>query len=306
MKSIDIKRSFILLICLLITSCADFWGPEDPSEESKTVPWNQLSGRIVFVSYSSEMGRSYSTLYLMNASKKTIEPLYTFNGVSPAWSFDGAFLLAVGGGQIGVTNLTDSNYNISIPKKNIRYGTWNLLNQIAVVLSDSSSDSSYSVLINDKILLQNINGRKTRIALSHDGKYAIVCISKPSILYGNAVNIGIYRINLSDSSIFTLRTSNAPNEYYESPIFSFNDKKITFIKVIQGTIDIRELWVMNDDGTNSRIISSGGWESDPVFSPSNEKIMFGKEGKLFLINIDGTGLVQIIKTTGGGSPTWTN
>lgn len=300
----NVSKKFILLIILIFSGCSEFWPPETPKDEIDTVPWNKLSGRVVFSHGGSEMGRTYSTLYKMDVNKKSVETIYDLYGFFPEWSFDGKFLLVTENGQLNVTNFRDSFYTVSYPHSKISYGSWTATNMIAAVVTDSSLDSIYSIWIGNKPFIQNINGAITRPAFSHDGKYVIVCISKPSTIFGKYISPGIIKINLLDSSCVIIQSPNIQNEIYESPIFSFDDSKIAFIKSFQSYSINHELWVINNDGTNGRLLSSDLWDSNPAFSPQNDKIMFGHHWNLFLINVDGSGLTQLFKT-GSGTPTWT-
>lgn len=78
--------------------------------------------------------------------------------------------------------------------------------------------------------------------------------------------------------------------------------------------DYTEIWVMNSDGTNRRLVYKGGKDKvasvhDPAFSPDKKKVVFSKVNPnfknfrsdpnantahdLWVINIDGTGLTRL-------------
>ena len=77
------------------------------------------------------------------------------------------------------------------------------------------------------------------------------------------------------------------------------------------TIDI---WIMRADGSESRRLTEGAIDVEPVFSPDGRQIAFGRivgdtpEGQLeaiYVINADGTGLREVVPaTTGLEHPDW--
>lgn len=93
-----------------------------------------------------------------------------------------------------------------------------------------------------------------------------------------------------------------------SPTWSPDGKQIAFVSDRNGELQI---YVMNSDGSNLRRITSGGYSTDPSWSPNIDvnKIAFvrveGAEANIYTINTDGSDEQRL--TSGSGrneNPSW--
>jgi TolB protein len=75
--------------------------------------------------------------------------------------------------------------------------------------------------------------------------------------------------------------------------------KIAFSSDAGGSADIL---VMNADGSGRENLTTGaGEDTDPAWSPDGRRLAFVREGAVFLIRADGSGLKRV---TAGASPAW--
>lgn len=76
-----------------------------------------------------------------------------------------------------------------------------------------------------------------------------------------------------------------------NPIFSPDGKNIAYI--IRPEFGPALLSIMNSDGSNKKILTQCS-EKEFKFSPDGKKIVFNYQGKLYVINSDGSGLAELI------------
>ena len=94
------------------------------------------------------------------------------------------------------------------------------------------------------------------------------------------------------------------------PEYSPDGKKIAFDRLLSGGPNV---FVMNSDGTNPVLVASAGpnpnttFSSDPTWSSDGTKLAFvsarngARRKEIFVINVDGTGLVQLTTNVQLGS-----
>jgi Tol biopolymer transport system component len=131
----------------------------------------------------------------------------------------------------------------------------------------------------------------------------------------NAAANEVYKVKYDGTGL--TRLTRTPDRGEADVDLSDDGKLITFMdNKIQPPDDYTEIWVMNSDGTNLRLVYKGGKPGvdsvhDPAFSPDGKKIAFSKVNSayrnfrdkpdantahdLYSINIDGTGLTRITR-----------
>lgn len=95
-----------------------------------------------------------------------------------------------------------------------------------------------------------------------------------------------------------------------SPAFSPDGKKIAFVSDREGPHLITDIYVMNADGSNKRLVTDETKipgdrmnDFDPAFSPSGRQVVFSRgrgysefNNDLYKINVDGTNLTPLFET----------
>jgi len=131
----------------------------------------------------------------------------------------------------------------------------------------------------------------------------------------NAGANDVYKVKYDGTGL--TRLTRTPDRGEADVALSSDGTLVTFMdNKIQPPNDYTEIWVMNSDGTNPRLVYKGGRPGvdsvhDPAFSPDNKKIVFSKVNPkfknfsnrsdantahdIYSINIDGTGLTRITK-----------
>ncbi|MCC2604766.1 TolB family protein [Planctobacterium marinum] len=110
--------------------------------------------------------------------------------------------------------------------------------------------------------------------------------------------------NRDGSNIITL-TNNDAEDWH--PEVSPDGKHVAFMSDRDGN---REIYVMDIDGENERRLTNNELSDwDPVWSPDGAKIAFVSDNveglyDIHIINVDGSGLYQVVKN--GSQPSWIN
>jgi Tol biopolymer transport system component len=119
----------------------------------------------------------------------------------------------------------------------------------------------------------------------------VLIFSNDSVLFGDIVVM-----NPDGSGRRRITTDGAG---YEAPAISPDGRRIAYAQFNNGT---RGIYIMNADGTNrSLLISRSLFDGEPAWSPDGSQIAFrslnsgpfGDYGRIFVINVDGTGLHQV-------------
>ena len=73
------------------------------------------------------------------------------------------------------------------------------------------------------------------------------------------------------------------------PRLSYDGTKIVYISANAP----HEIWIMNNNGSNRRQLTSGYDDSHPDLSPDRSKIAFSRNGDLYVMNLDSSFLTQL-------------
>jgi tol-pal system beta propeller repeat protein TolB len=124
-------------------------------------------------------------------------------------------------------------------------------------------------------------------------------------------NSEIYVMNADGSGLVRLTTSKGQDA---DPSWSPDGGKIAFRSERDG---VSEIYVMNADGSNVvRLTNNDNYDGEPEWSPDGAKIAFTRESScdyyyyydcyrgLFVMNVDGTGVVQLTSDSYDTTPSW--
>ena len=129
---------------------------------------------------------------------------------------------------------------------------------------------------------------------SSDGS-RIAFASRPDTLSDSDV----YLMNADGTNRQRLTTHPQPEEF---PTWSPDGATIAFVSY-NGTPD--GIHLMNPDGTNRRTFSIDGLTGNgPAWSPDSKRLVFAREGSLYLSDADGTNMNPMANTLYGTEPSW--
>jgi Domain of unknown function (DUF4214)/WD40-like Beta Propeller Repeat len=128
---------------------------------------------------------------------------------------------------------------------------------------------------------------------------------------------GIYLINADGSNLTPIIQSSGfsirgPFDMNQSPSWSPDGAKIVFNGYHGCNIEgcaVLQISVANADGTAQRALvenSDSGFNSTPNWSPDGTRIIFARDGDLFVLNADGSSLINITNTNNANEwdPAW--
>ena len=115
-------------------------------------------------------------------------------------------------------------------------------------------------------------------------------------LYFSSGKDGYYEIYRSDYKALNVTKLTGHKAYSHTPAVSPDGTKIAYVS---GSSSLeysdREIYVMNSDGTgNIRITNNSLTNYSPSFSPDGKTICYGEDGKIKIINADGTGVARYV------------
>ncbi|WP_455368617.1 hypothetical protein [[Eubacterium] cellulosolvens] len=119
----------------------------------------------------------------------------------------------------------------------------------------------------------------------------------------DGVNLRIFVMDNDGSNMQQITDGNGFEDY--DPCWSPDGTKIVFVRRDR-TSFLRELWIINEDGSGLKPLSTGVDDFDPAWSPDGKKIAFSRSSEgldIFVINADGTGSANLL-ISDGQYPSW--
>ena len=234
-----------------------------------------------FIAFASNRDGNYE-IYVMNEDGTDQKNLTCSpgNDRDPAWSFDGE--------KIAFTSDRDGNYEIYIMdadgsnQKRLtfspgsdRYPAWSPDGDHIVFTTDRDTNDEIYVINVKKKTLERLTRNLSfdaRPTWSPNGEKIVY---DSSGLYQNRYPYDIYTMDTDGSNKTNLTNYIDRNS---DPAWSFDGKKIAFVKRLEGSYNI---FVMDVDGKNQVNVTnnpSGNW--DPAWSPDTKKIVFASDRQI--------------------------
>jgi len=308
----NILSNKILLPLCLALGLGVFWQcdrvPEQPvpvkSEEDNKIPFEQLSGTIVFRRNLADFPDNYYFIKL-DASESAISQITTFDAYIPsnlALSPDGSEILFsyfVYKGQTKTflwqlytmdinsliahnisPSLFDDSYGAWAPDgKKIAF--WSYRNSYSSIwLVDLDNDSSF-------YLTEVAEINRTRPAWYPDGEHLLFVDSDSS---GKPT---LFQLSLSSSERTPLYSDERSSSEvaFKHPMISPDGKMAVFVKAFLDNTE--EVWTFELEARAATRLTQGHSDWHPIWSPDGLKILFSRTRYLFVINKDGSDLTQI-------------
>jgi len=292
-------KNLLLIFTLFITfSCS-----ENIIEPPKIIPviptdeapsWSPDGRWIAYSHFNPDINdTTYVTgLYVIDTSGQNRRLLISGPAYNPDWSPDSK-KITFNNGDIFTINKNGDSLNQITHISDCYFPNWSP-NGKKIAFDTSFQDSTGS----NVIWMINPNGKELVDVSMHgigEMRDPDWSPSMSKIIYSGShssdTESQIWSLNLSLDGYINLSANNFVTNRY--PSWSPDGSKITWSATNKSDSYIM---VMNSDGSNQHILTSGSY---PSWSPNSKKIVFQKlnineeKGVLWIINIDGSGLKQL-------------
>lgn len=145
----------------------------------------------------------------------------------------------------------------------------------------------------DEIYIMNADGTRQRRLTQLKASVFALSWSPDStqlvfVTSAGEFNSKVYTARIEDS---TVRCLSIGENYDTSPTWAPDSNTIAFVSERDGS---PEIYTMREDGSDQRRLTQNQLtEHSLIWSPDGKRIAFSAEGAIYLINADGTGLIQI-------------
>lgn len=290
MKSIKILSLLILAKIIFCFACSK----QSPEPEPQIIPLDGRGGGVIAYCYQPDsQGSVNEDIYAINAdgsgNKKLIDESVGLN--YPDWSPDGERNTIIG----YVSESTWSIYVFEIDGTNLQ----RLTTTTDVWDTDPSWSPDGTQIVFTRIYPSQNNRAEIRIMDADGSNQQIIGIEGGSAKWSHDGVRLIYHAYKNDNyDIYTCNVDGTNEQQITntvtgelSPVWSPDGSQIA-VTVITDTGGgfLHEIYVMNADGSNSRLLAEG---ANPRWSPDGLLIAFKSNGDVFIINADGTNLRQV-------------
>jgi len=279
-------------------------GPLIGPDELEKIPFDRIHGKIAF---RRELpGQELvSHLLILDGEQRTLRAVVTFPDAVLAnldWSPEGDRLVfsffamygawatvwhiymmpATGGSAVSLTN--GPNHS--------SYPEWSPDGKRIAFWSEETGSSIWVVDLEtmEYTRLFGVSwSTRTRPAWAPDGNDLVV-VSEDSLARAT-----LFRVRLDSLQAQVLFTAEETSDrlILKSPIFSPDGSQLAFVHYTVDPSQSDAIWLIDADGGNVRQLTTGPHDWNPAWSPDGRQILFSRDGDLFLVNADGSDLVQV-------------
>jgi hypothetical protein len=323
------KIIFIMITLMLIFSYCSEGLPPTPDfsinpfleEESKTIPWELITGQIIYCNQLRDVlvlidgeTKKLSIITEERLSNLVWHPIYeNFSGI---YSDNLNIIIGIGKGGI-IPHLYTYNLDGQHIPTNYSYITAPISWSVDLRIAHTRFElyTNLKAYIDGDLLYSEINCVYTRPAWSHDNQQIVFSIFQNET---SASYAALLQINVEDTTTTILIQTEEDSITYRDPIYSPDGNKLLYVKrdwrFFNRKLSPSEIWVINSDGSGNQRLTSNYCDFYPAWSPGGDKIIFCRQSPekdeftlltigMFMLNNDGSELIQIL-SAGSVYPSW--
>ncbi len=309
------KRFFLiplLFVILLISGCDKSPTEPDLDEESRNIPWQIITGKVVYT--RTELDEEMTSyLFIIDGGSKKVNLVKKAKGMqftNLSWKYDGSVLT--------FSDFDDNKnfwqlFNIMPDGSNLvniypadahcNYPAWSTDGRLAYWYNGSPLLPGNGIRIDGNTFFSKASCDQSRPAWSPDGKSLVISMADTNS------QGSLYKVSLLDTSVTPLLIAKGKwdEEIFHDPIYSPDGSKIAFNKFGSSTGDNEEIWIMNSDGSNPEKLTSENTDYYPAWSPGGQYIAFSRfvngSPKIFIISLNDRSITQVTEKE-AQYPTW--
>lgn len=311
MQRIPIVFWFGLLSTLIGCTSSPTEPEFDLKADEARIPWDRISGKIAFrrtVFFDNEY---WSALFIADAGARQVRLIGKAKGAAftnLTWKPDGSSVVyadfnesksrwqlyeidvASGHSREVFPSSAHNNYPACSPGGRIAY--WY-----------NGEREHYQIWIDGAPFFRKKSCAQSRPAWAPDGRSLILCLAD-STSQGS-----MYRVHLADTLAVPFLLARPPwdSEIFDCPIFSPDGNRLAYCRWWPADHPDSEIWMINQDGTGARRLTSGQYDWAPAWSPDGRRLAFtrglGEESRIYLIDVASGETVQFI-ADGASDVSW--
>jgi hypothetical protein len=281
----------------------------DLDAEARGIPWDKLSGRIVYSRWEVEGSDPRAFLFLIEVSARKVKLVRDVPTVGRAPSYEPTgwvreIVFEPGGAAVTYTVLNDATILWELRSRSLDSGLEKVL------FPDRTAHHNFPSWSPDGRLAYYANGIDGR-NLFVDGRFVLSGLNPSRIAWDGPSKFfvslpddssagGLY---LADPQAQTVTATVTGGNIFDDPAFDPGSRELAYLRR-SGDADGEELWIANGDGTGSRRATHGSSDFSPQWSADGRSVLFVRfNAGLFLYDI-ATGLPTQVTHTRADAVAW--